>query len=195
MARYDKGHKATTHQRVVQLAARRFRESGLSAVGVASLMGEAGLTHGGFYGHFPSKQALIREALASALSDTRQHLQKVAHTQDGLAALLRAYLSVDHRDNPADGCAIVALAAEVSREPDETRAAFAEQTQALMALIESQLPATTQPQAGRQAKAVLAIMLGTLLLARTAIDRDEADAMLEIGTQAALQLTHTAARS
>lgn len=191
MARYDKGHKATTHQRVVRLAARRFRESGLSAVGVASLMGEAGLTHGGFYGHFPSKQALIREALVSALSDTRQHLEKVAHVQGGLAALLHTYLSADHRDNPADGCAIAALAAEVSREPEETRAAFAEQTQALIALIDSQLPPATQQQAGRPAKAVLATMLGTLLLARTTTDRAEADAMLEIGMQAALQLGQT----
>lgn len=190
MARYEKGHKATTHQRVVRLAAQRFRESGLAAVGVASLMGEAGLTHGGFYGHFPSKQVLIREALVSALSDTRQHLEKVAQEQGGLAALIGEYLSVRHRDNPAGGCAIAALAAEVRREPDETRQAFAEQTQALLEVIQSQLPPSTHSPDGRHAKAVLATMLGTLLLARTATDPAEADAMLDIGTRAALQLAH-----
>src|SRR5262249_4636484 len=110
-------------------AAIRFREAGLQGIGVAEVMKEAGLTHGGFYRHFNSREDLVREALehAFAASDARiANLTTVAKTP-GLDATIDAYLSKAHRDAPGEGCAMAALACDIARADPATRAAFTAQ--------------------------------------------------------------------
>src|SRR5438270_11833799 len=102
---------ARTRERIIETAARRFRERGYEGIGVADLMKEAGLTHGGFYGHFASKEELIAEASARALTESLARLSDIAERahDDPLSAMADAYLSSGHRDDPGDGCLLAAL--------------------------------------------------------------------------------------
>ena len=129
--RYGKEHKAETHRRVVEAAARRFRRNGIEATGVVDLMADAGLTHGGFYAHFPSKETLVREAVQSASAQGRRHFQRQieqarAEGREPLETIVRQYLTTLHRDRPDRGCSIAALGAEIARHPRKTREAFTE---------------------------------------------------------------------
>src|SRR5438270_10081972 len=108
--RYAKGHKSATRQRIVEVASQRFRKEGVAAVGVTGLMSDAGLTRGGFYAHFASKEALFREAVTSALDRMRLELGRVAADGGGLEAILRTYLGSRYRDRPERGCAAALLA-------------------------------------------------------------------------------------
>src|SRR3954467_1835598 len=109
---------AQNRERIVEAAARLFRERGFDGIGVADLMNEAGLTHGGFYGHFSSKDDLIAEASARALGSSLAQFSELARRRaaDPLAAIATAYLSKGHRDNPGEGCVLAALGADVSRQ-------------------------------------------------------------------------------
>ena len=103
--RYEKGHKDATRRRIVEVASQHLRKEGVGASGVAALMARAGLTHGGFYSHFSSKDALIEEALRDAIEQVRAWIAAVAETEDNkFEAVVRAYLSASHRDNPETGC-------------------------------------------------------------------------------------------
>jgi len=184
--RYDKNHKELTHQRVVEVASERFRKEGLDAVGVASLMADAGLTHGGFYSHFPSKEALVEEAIVAAMETTSMRLTKAAET-GGIEALIASYLRPAHRDHPERGCAAAALCAEIGRHSEATRDAFTEKVRKMTALIESTLP---KPDAAT-AQAICAMMIGTLQLSRAVSDPKLSDEILESGRTAALALAKT----
>ncbi|MCR6629618.1 MAG: TetR/AcrR family transcriptional regulator [Magnetospirillum sp.] len=181
--RYAKGQKDATRQRIVETAARRFRGEGIAAVGVASLMADAGLTHGGFYAHFPSKEDLVRDAAAESLECTLALLASEAEA-GGIDALITAYLSPGHRDHPEAGCAIACLAAELTRHPAPTRKAFAGKVNGLTALIARHLPSGHGPAAA----ALLGLMVGTLQLARLAPDAEQADLILKAGRDAARRL-------
>src|ERR1700751_5570290 len=110
--RYEKGHKDTTRQRIVEVASRQFREHGLAAVGIAGIMSDAGLTNGAFYAHFDSKEDLVREVLSHA--GFRNKL-KAAESGAGLQSAIRGYFSGRHRDNPGGGCPTLALVAAIAR--------------------------------------------------------------------------------
>lgn len=191
--RYEKGHKDETRRRIVETASRRFRKDGIEATGIAGLMAEAGLTHGGFYAHFPSKEDLVRSAIDTALtSATAEHAAAAAAARadggDGLETIVRRYLSRTHRDHPETGCAIATLAAELVRSSDETRATFARDTGDLIELIAGELPDPGSVDARTRAAMVLALMVGTLQLARSAPDTAASDAMLAAGRKVALAL-------
>ena len=195
--RYEKGHKDETRRRIVETAARRFRKDGIEATGIAGLMAEAGLTHGGFYAHFPSKEDLVRSAVDVALNGaTAEHASAVAAVRaeggDGLETIVRRYLSRTHRDHPETGCAIATLAAELARSSDETRAIFARDTGELIELIAGELPNPASADARTRAAMVLALMVGTLQLARAAPDAATSDALLAAGRKAALALARQA---
>src|SRR3954464_11004723 len=117
--RYSKEHKQETHAKIVKKAAVLLREKGAHGIGVADLMKEAGLTHGGFYAHFESREALVVEAFAYAIDRSvagwRKQLDELP-PQKRLATLIDGYLSADHRDDVGHGCAIPALGAEIARE-------------------------------------------------------------------------------
>jgi TetR/AcrR family transcriptional repressor of nem operon len=181
--RYDKSHKETTHRRVVETASARFRKEGLDGVGVANLMKDAGLTHGGFYSHFPSKEALIQEAIVSSMEATFARLSGAAEN-GGIEEFIRMYLRPAHRDHPEKGCAAAALGCEIARHSKATRAAFTDRVRKLVSLIEMRL---AKPDAST-ARAIFSTLMGALQLSRAVSDRDLSDKMLEAGETAALAL-------
>lgn len=182
--RYSKQHKEVTRQRIVEIACKRFRKEGLDAVGVASLMADAGLTHGGFYNHFSSKEDLIEEALMSAAEGSRAESQHDFET-GGVAQFIRSYLRTAHRDHPETGCSIAALAGELPRHPKATRMVFTEDVNRMILLIESGLP-KPDPDVAR---AICATLVGTLQLARAVSDKKLSDQLLKAGEKAAIALS------
>lgn len=188
--RYSKDHKAETHERIVKRAAVRLKERGAAGLGVAELMQEAGLTHGGFYAHFASRDALIGEAFAHAMEQTAQRWRKRAEAApegQGLAAIVDAYLTPEHRDNVGQGCALPALGAEVVRASPKTRKAFAARIEDMIEVLAGEIPASTRKAARREAVAALATMMGALLLARMAGTGEFSEEILSAGRQAALR--------
>src|ERR1700751_5551079 len=126
--RYSKEHKQETHTRIVRKAAVLLREKGAHGIGVADLMKEAGLTHGGFSAHFDSREALVIEAFAFAMDRSMEHWRKMTGEvapEKRLALIAESYLSALHRDDPGHGCSTPALGAEIARESPKTRKAFA----------------------------------------------------------------------
>ena len=112
--RFEKGHKAATRQHILEVASKSFRRDGVSAAGIAGIMGEAGLTNGAFYPHFASKEVLVREALASALADQQHRLEEDQQTGMDLEGAIRRYLNRAHLEDPACGCPSAALLPETS---------------------------------------------------------------------------------
>jgi TetR/AcrR family transcriptional repressor of nem operon len=196
--RYEKGHKDETRRRIVETAARRFRKDGIEATGIAGLMADAGLTHGGFYAHFSSKEDLVRSAVDNALKTTAaEHAAAAAAARaegrDGLETIVRRYLSKVHRDHPETGCAIASLAAELARSPTETRAALAQDADDFVKVIAAEIPAASPEAARATALTIFALMVGTLQFARAMPDAAASEAMLASGRRAALALARQAA--
>src|SRR5258705_13874454 len=123
---HSKAEKAESHDRIVKVASERFREVGVDGIGVADLMQEAGLTHGGFYGHFDSKEELMGIACARALSESLARWHQRAESGAPLKAVAKSYLSIRHPDDPGTGCALPALATDVARHGAPVRRAFTE---------------------------------------------------------------------
>ncbi|MBA8737051.1 TetR/AcrR family transcriptional regulator [Chromobacterium violaceum] len=168
--RYPDTHKAQTRRRIVAMAALRFRAEGLSSVGIANLMADLGLTHGGFYAHFAGKDELVAAACAEALRQMAdQWRSRLERSEDGgcLAALAEHYLSPAHRDFPDSGCAAAALAGEISRQDAGVRRSFAAGLEPLLALLDE---ARLRDGSGPSPEASLAMMVGALLLARAVPD-------------------------
>jgi TetR/AcrR family transcriptional regulator, transcriptional repressor for nem operon len=161
--------KQQTHERILDAAARALRDSGFYNVGVADIMKKVGLTHGGFYAHFPSRDALLVEALQRAGQDSQLRLQKSialgqARGFSRFRALVENYLSDRHLKAPEAGCPVAALASEMPRQSEAVREAAAERVQSLVASVQACLPAGEQPELA----AVIASQLtGALQLART----------------------------
>jgi TetR/AcrR family transcriptional repressor of nem operon len=185
--RYSKEHKQETHARIVKKASVRLREKGAHGIGVADLMKEAGLTHGGFYAHFDSREALVIEAFGYAMDRSnerwRQMIEQVA-PEDGLSTIVNAYVSAQHRDNPGQGCAVPALSAEIARESPKTRKAFAAKLDRMIDTMSEQFAATPDKAARKQAMAALATMMGTIVLARVAGAGELSDDILGAGRDA-----------
>src|ERR1700729_3819895 len=139
---YSKAQKEKTHKRIVAIASKRFREQGLAGFGIAELMKEAGLTVGGFYKHFDSRDELVAEAVSAAFGIWQR--QKEAAESGGqplsIEALIDNYLSDAHRKNPGSGCAFSALAPELARSDKRTRALSSEQVRNDLELIVALLP-------------------------------------------------------
>jgi TetR/AcrR family transcriptional repressor of nem operon len=188
MARYEKGHKDETRQRILDVAARQFRERGMSAAGLAGLMAEAGLTNGAFYVHFESKEDLIRAVLDDALARREQVWRKLDDSGGGLAAVIGDYLSARHRDDPGGGCPTAAMVADVAREPAATRSTFTSRIAAIIARIAAKLRGPSAEQREADALALYALMVGSLQLARAVNDKKLSDKILASGTAAARRL-------
>ena len=192
--RYEKGHKDQTRKRVVTVAAARFRAKGIEATSLAGLMADAGLTHGGFYAHFHSKDDLVREAISDAHArtcETWAEKVKAAKEQgkDGLETIVRRYLGTAHRDRPETGCSVAALAQEVARNDLKTRDVMARAADEIVAIIAAELPFSLSEEKAREtAYAIFGLMIGTLQLARVATDQTLSDSILQSGQDAALRL-------
>src|SRR5258708_18044310 len=125
--RYDENHKQETRARVLKVAAKALRQKGPDKLGVADVMRAAGLTHGGFYAHFPSKEAFLTESLNVVFAQSRERRNQLVEglgPRGALSAYIDYYVSKSHRDNPASGCPIVALNSYLPRQPKKFRAAF-----------------------------------------------------------------------
>lgn len=160
--------KQLTHDRILDTAARALRGTGFHGVGVADVMKQAGLTHGGFYAHFASRDALLAEALEHAGADSRARLQKAmaageAKGQTRLRALVENYLSDRHLGSPESGCPVAALASEMPRQADAVREAAATRVRSLIALVETVLP---DSEPAGTAAIVASQLVGSLQLAR-----------------------------
>lgn len=171
--------KEETRERIVRTAARALRARGYQGVGVAEVMQEAGLTHGGFYAHFASKTELLAEATDRAGADGLERLSRAARAlaergespqENALLALVDAYLSPQHQADPGLGCPMAALGSELPRQPDEVRRAATRRIEDMVSLVERQMPDWGQPGNHTRALAVLSCLVGTLVLAR-AVDQ------------------------
>ena len=187
--RYSKEHKRETHARIVKKASVRLREKGAHGIGVADLMKEAGLTHGGFYAHFNSREALVIEAFGYAMDRATERWRKLAETtppEKRLATIVESYLTPLHRDDPGHGCAVPTLGAEIARESPKTRKAFSAKLEQMIDMMADQVLDVPRKAARKQAMAALATMIGTLVLSRIAGSGEFSDEILGAGRDAVL---------
>jgi TetR/AcrR family transcriptional repressor of nem operon len=179
---YSKAHKARTRAHIVRAAAQTFRREGVHAATIPRLMGEAGLTHGGFYAHFPSKDALVAEACNIALNDIGQQLIRAvqeAPPHEKLRTVIRWYLSRTHRDEPEVGCAIPTLGSEIAREAPEVRAAFTAGLGSYAGQLAQVLPGPEEGHArSEDVLLLLAGMAGAVLVSRIVDDPALSDRIL-----------------
>ena len=190
MARYEKGRKEETHLKVVKAASERFRKDGVDGVGVATLMNDVGLTHGGFYAHFPSKDALVKEAAMFAFGASPDALASDEKAPFDLRAFIEMYASAQHRDHPEKGCPLAAIGPDLARRPKDTRVAVTKKIQELTGQIGDALTDQSlheQERAGR-AHAILAQVVGAVQMSRIVTNRTESDMILAAGKVSALQL-------
>jgi TetR/AcrR family transcriptional regulator, transcriptional repressor for nem operon len=169
---HSKAEKAKTHKRIVKIAAKRLREEGLKGVGIAELMKEAGLTVGGFYKHFDSRDALVGEAVSSCFGAWKRQLDAAATGGPPLtyAMLVDNYLTEAHRDDPGSGCAFSALTAEIARSDKRTRALASEQIRNDLQLISDLLPGKDKRAARSKAILTFSALVGAMSLARAVSD-------------------------
>jgi len=190
--RYSREHKLETHTRIVKKASVRLREKGAHGIGVADLMKDAGLTHGGFYAHFDSREALVIEAFAYAMDRSTERWRRLAETippDKRMAAIVETYLTPLHRDDPGHGCAVTALGAEIARESPKTRKAFAAKLEQMVDMLAEQIPDVPRKASRKQALATLSTMVGALVLSRIAGSGELSDDILGTGRDAALGRT------
>jgi TetR/AcrR family transcriptional regulator, transcriptional repressor for nem operon len=186
--RYPKDQKQATRQRILEAAGRRFKQDGIDGAGVAAVMSDAGLTNGGFYAHFKSKEDLVANVLADQLRTQRQGFDGLPSDRAGLEAMVRLYLSPQHRDQCADGCPSAALLDEIVRRPAATRQVFTDEQLATADEIAARLDPTDPEAARTDALTLLGLMVGTLQLSRALTDRDLSDQLLAQGVETALKL-------
>jgi TetR/AcrR family transcriptional repressor of nem operon len=180
--RYDEAHKQKTRQKVLEAAARAIRAEGPDRVGVAGIMAQAGLTHGGFYAHFESKDDLVAEAIAEMFVEGRERFAAIVAGKPPARALgdfLDSYLSKAHRDAPDAGCPMPALCTDLPRLPARAQAAFGAGHAGLIAWIGTQLDALGRKDTAATASSVVSEMVGAVALARCIPDRERSDALLD----------------
>ncbi len=172
---HSKMQKTKTHKRIVSIAAKRFREQGLAGVGIADLMKEAGLTVGGFYKHFKSRDDLVAEAVASALGVWKRQVDATA--SDGppvtYELLVDDYLSEAHRNHPGTGCPVGALAGDIARSDKRTRALVTRQIRDNIEILATLLrEANGKDKGGARARAILGYcaLVGAIGVARAVSD-------------------------
>lgn len=172
---------ALNRERIVETAARLFREKGYEGIGVADLMKNAGLTHGGFYGHFASKEDLLAEATAHALKRSVERWEGYL-AEDRASALDRisdGYLSMQHCDHPEKGCSVTALGADISRLGAKARHAMTAGARGQVAVLAQLMPGDDAAEQRRQALANYAAMIGAIVLARAVDDDALAEEILQ----------------
>lgn len=181
--------KEISHERIVAVTARAIRRAGYDGVGVADIMQEAGLTHGGFYAHFPSRNALLVEALEYVTQEgaalfAQMFADGKARGVSPLRALIEGYLSEDHLTGQECGCVVAALSSEMSRQSPEVREAFCARIQSLITLVQRVLPARVAPE---NAVVIVSTLVGSLQLARAMSDQNQGKAILETSRRALIQ--------
>ena len=180
MKRSASSRKEATHERIVEAAARAIRRSGYGGTGVADIMKDAGLTHGGFYAHFASREAMLAEAADRAGAEAvaaSEGIAAAAPPEQALQALLRAYLSREHVQNAEKGCPVVALGSEMPRQAPEVRRAATRRIKEMIDVVARQSPDWGRPGTHEQALVTVATMVGALMLARAVDEPSLSDAL------------------
>jgi TetR/AcrR family transcriptional regulator, transcriptional repressor for nem operon len=165
--------KEVTHERIVGAAARATRRSGYDGTGVADLMKEVGLTHGGFYAHFASREAMLAEAADRAGAESVATLTRIAAAappQEALRSMIRAYLAKDHVDGVETGCPMAALGSEMPRQAPKVRRAATRRIKEVIDLVARHSPDRGGLGAYEEALVTVAAMVGTVVLARAVDD-------------------------
>ncbi len=172
---------AENRERIIAAAARAFRERGFDGIGVAELMRGVGLTHGGFYGHFASKEELMalacRRAVDDMLADWREQI--AAAPGDPAASIVAPYLSPAHRDAPGLGCLMAALGPNSARAPPQVRAAVTDSLERVLDTIAGEIPDPDAVDRRRRAIGVFASLVGAMVVARAVDDRQLSDEVLD----------------
>lgn len=179
--RYDTEHKQRTRTKVLEAAAQAIRNDGPERIGVAAVMAEAGLTHGGFYAHFKSKDELVAAAIGQMFEESRARLARETGgrgAKEGLAAYVDFYLSAKHRDARGRGCPIAALASDAPRLSDNVRAAFADGVARLTTGLAEKLKQSGTDEPQMAARSMVAELVGALSLARVETDPATSNAIL-----------------
>lgn len=187
--RYDADHKQQTRERVLKAAAKAIRAEGPHKIGVAAVMAEAGLTHGGFYAHFESKDDFVAAAVGQMFVEGRARLDRAVEGRppaEGLRTYLDFYLSAAHRDTRTAGCPLPFLSADAPRLAAPSRERFAQGVADLTDRLAQVLAAVGRPDAGEAAGSMLSEMVGAVALARADPDPARSDAILA-RTRASLQ--------
>jgi AcrR family transcriptional regulator len=182
MRRTPPRRKEATHERIVEAAARAIRRSGYSGTGVAEIMKDAGLTHGGFYAHFASREAMLAEAADRAGAEGVAAVARAAAAappKRALRAMLEAYLSKEHVEGVETGCAVAALGSEMPRQAPAVRRAATRRIKEMIDLVARESPDWGQPGAHEHALVTVATAVGALLLARAVDDPRLSDAVRE----------------
>lgn len=186
MPRMSREEKARTHARIVEVAAGMFRENGIAATGVADVMKAAGLTHGGFYRHFASKEDLVAAAISHAVSISLAELEEAEGLEAKTAALKRyidRYLSDEHVENPRDGCPLAALGPEAPRSSTRISSALDEGSVEAVRILAEAMDGRRET-----ASALMATLLGTVVMARMAGSHQCRQLILSAGRKAALSI-------
>lgn len=186
--RYSEDHKAKTHQLILDEAARRFRRDGVGATGLQPLMKALGLTHGGFYAHFKSKDELVEKALRHAVDGLKASLAMHTGPDVPLAALLDTYLSDAHRANPEQGCPLPTISAELGQRGQQSEITD-EVVEDRLDNIAGKLPGE---DSRAQAMLVLSAMVGSLLLSRSVKDEALSAELLQSTREQLKALTESA---
>ena len=194
----SKEQMAENRERILDTAAQLFRERGFDGIGVADLMKSAGLTHGGFYGHFASKDDLMAQATARALARLQAHWsdlarQTLARDGDPLAVIETTYLSARHRDAPGQGCLLAALGADAARQGPGVRAAVTDGVRSMIDGLATLMPGRSKAVKRQRALADYASLVGAMVLARAVDDPALSDEILH-ATAAALRLPDAASQ-
>ena len=188
--RYQPDHKEKTRRRVLEEATKAIRRQGPHRLGIARVMKQAGLTHGGFYAHFSSKDALVSAAIAAMFDRTLERWTRATHDRPpeaGLAAYIESYLSAEHRDTRSGGCPMAALASDLPRLAAPSRTAFAAGVRRLTDAMAAQLERVGHEKPAILARSVIAELFGSLSLARCEPDRERSDAILVAARQSLLR--------
>jgi len=184
--RKSKHEAAETRKRIVETAASEFRKNGINGIGVADVMGEAGLTHGGFYRHFSSKGHLVAEACVASSESMGERLSIAISSgpeSQGLVSLAAEYLSIDHRDDPSNGCPLAAMGSELARTDDDIRDGATSAVLALVELISEQIGGSESNDTRRRAIISMSTMVGALTMSRIVTDPELSAAILDHAKQ------------
>jgi TetR/AcrR family transcriptional repressor of nem operon len=179
--RVSRQKAAENRERIIEAAGALFREKGFDRVGVADIMRAADLTHGGFYGHFESKDDLTAQASERAMARAATNWGKIVADapNNPYAALLKHYLSPRHRDDPGQGCAFAALSGDAARCGKPVRTAFAEGLERLIEIVAKTVPSRSKAVRRRRAVAAVAELVGALILSRAVEDSSLSDEILD----------------
>ena len=164
---HSQADKLLTHERILNVASKGFRDLGIDGMSIADIMGEAGATVGAFYKHFDTRDSLVTEAIDLAFSDREQWEAK---TRKNLRGGIRDYLSYEHRDNVASSCIFSSLSSDIRRSQDETRTIYTEQMKKILGLLDESLPLQIDVNRHQKAAMLFAALVGAMTLARSTND-------------------------